>query len=52
MTWVKWAGFIASNGGWFVLGILTGRRLMRREVDQAIDTVNLLRRRTENLRRS
>ena len=43
MTWVSWAGFVASCAGWFALGVLFGRRLMRREVDQAIDTANLLR---------
>jgi len=52
MTWVNWAGLIAYGAGWFVIGVLFGRRLMRREVDQAIDTANLIRRRTEHLRRS
>ncbi|HZO69361.1 MAG TPA: hypothetical protein VFB74_30585 [Kribbellaceae bacterium] len=42
MTWVNWAGLIAYGAGWFVIGVLFGRRLMYREMDRVIDTANLI----------
>jgi hypothetical protein len=44
MSWVAWFGFAAYGGGWFLFGILVGRRIRARVLNEHIDTALALAR--------
>lgn len=44
MNWVAWAGLAAYGAGWLTLGILVGRRIRARVLNDHIETALTLAR--------